>query len=444
MEEEKYIVDILHGFSGDSYTQIIFTSIVKELLIIDIEKKLSIENKKDQIEPILLYNGELIYSDNVLNIIYDKIINDKIIQLTMCLIKLDHNINAYNTRKEYSTEFFDSKYTNILSKYIYIKKDNKLCIYVSNKMNDFNEVFNIVKQNGNALQYASDELRNSKEIVRRACKTNIQAMKYASDEIKDNENFIIEFKKQSDILEYASARIKDNYDIILTFIQSTHGQYVLKYASARLQNNRQLGLLEFNTTRNRLNCYPTALRNDKEFILRIIPMCKREVLTYISTRLRNDKDIVLEAVKINSFELKDTSPDLKDDIDVVLTAVRHHGYALQYASNRLKDNKDVVLEAVKNDGLALSHVSDRLREDKDIVLAAIKKNIYAIGYVPDKFYDDKDVMMAAVIRDCKILKHASDRLKDDEDVVSAAIRLSESAIFYASERIKNMKKFKNI
>lgn len=47
-----------------------------------------------------------------------------------------------------------------------------------------------VKQNGEALIFASDELKNDKEVVMAAVKQNGEALKYASRRLKGDEDVI--------------------------------------------------------------------------------------------------------------------------------------------------------------------------------------------------------------------------------------------------------------
>ena len=51
--------------------------------------------------------------------------------------------------------------------------------------NDKKIVLEAVKQNGDALQYASEELKNDKEVVLEAVKRNRLALQYASKELKN-------------------------------------------------------------------------------------------------------------------------------------------------------------------------------------------------------------------------------------------------------------------
>ena len=50
---------------------------------------------------------------------------------------------------------------------------------------DKNEALIVVRQNGYALEYASEELRNDREVVLEAVKQDDWALRYASDELQN-------------------------------------------------------------------------------------------------------------------------------------------------------------------------------------------------------------------------------------------------------------------
>ena len=52
-----------------------------------------------------------------------------------------------------------------------------------------------VKNNGSALQYASDELQADKEVVLMAVKQNGYAINYASEELKNDPEFMKEVEQ---------------------------------------------------------------------------------------------------------------------------------------------------------------------------------------------------------------------------------------------------------
>gem|GEM_PF-4036706 len=177
-----------------------------------------------------------------------------------------------------------------------------------------------VKQNGQALKYASEALRNNREAVLSAFKVNEGALVYASLALKNDRDFVFEAVKQSG--------------------------HALQYASDELKNN-------------------------KEFVLAVINE-NASSLFYASKTLKNDRDVVLAAVKQTGYALEYASKDVKNDREVVLAAVKESGRALKYASESLKSDRDVVLAAVKQNGYALDYASDALKNDPEIRAAAGK------------------------------------------------------------------------
>ncbi len=88
-------------------------------------------------------------------------------------------------------------------------------------------VLEVVKQDGEALQYASDELRNDKDVVLAAVQQDRDALQYASDELKDDEEVVlaaIEFYGGGMCLEYASERLKNDKDLVLADLDKLQAQ----------------------------------------------------------------------------------------------------------------------------------------------------------------------------------------------------------------------------
>jgi predicted RNA-binding protein (virulence factor B family) len=72
-----------------------------------------------------------------------------------------------------------------------------------------------VKQNGDSLQYASEELKNDKEVVLEAVKQYGRSLLYASEELKNDKEFVLEVVKQNgDSLEYASEELKNDKEVL--------------------------------------------------------------------------------------------------------------------------------------------------------------------------------------------------------------------------------------
>ena len=192
---------------------------------------------------------------------------------------------------------------------------------------DKEEAIAAVKNDGDALQHASDELKADKEVVMVAVKNSGDALYYASDELKaDKEVVMMAVKNSGDALYYASDELKA----------------------------------------------------DKEVVMVANPLWA--ALQHASDELKADKEVVMAAVKNDSGALLHASDELKADKEVVMAAVTNSGGALLHASDELKADKEVVMVAVKNYGGALLHASDELKADKEVVTAGGEKALeYALN-----------------------------------------------------------------
>ena len=71
-------------------------------------------------------------------------------------------------------------------------KENGMELSKYRKLNDYKDVVLVaVRQNGMALKYASDELKNDFEVVFEAVGQNGYALMYASEELKNNRNIVL-------------------------------------------------------------------------------------------------------------------------------------------------------------------------------------------------------------------------------------------------------------
>ena len=105
--------------------------------------------------------------------------------------------------------------------------------------NDRNINLEIVKKNWEVLEVISKEFINDKEIILEALKQNSFAIKYASSEIKNAKDFIFDFiKKSPQALQYVSDNLKDNKEFVLEIVKINGN--VLQYASERLKNDSQV------------------------------------------------------------------------------------------------------------------------------------------------------------------------------------------------------------
>ena len=96
------------------------------------------------------------------------------------------------------------------------------------------EMVAAVKQNGYALENASDELKGDRDVVMSAVKQHGWALEYASAELKNDRDIVMAAVKQNGwALRYASDELKNGCDIVMAAVKMDG--VALMYASDELQ-----------------------------------------------------------------------------------------------------------------------------------------------------------------------------------------------------------------
>jgi hypothetical protein len=102
-----------------------------------------------------------------------------------------------------------------------------------------------VENNGDALQYASELLKNDPLIVEAAVIQTASAFEYASDTLKHDYGFVIKLVKMAPgALRYVAAELRNDLLIVMTAVdaetrktgsKATAKKHILQYASSRIQ-----------------------------------------------------------------------------------------------------------------------------------------------------------------------------------------------------------------
>lgn len=155
------------------------------------------------------------------------------------------------------------------------------------KWNDKIFVLETVKISGASLKYASEELRNDKEVVLEAVRQKGDywtecALEYASEGLKNDKEVVIEaVKKNGGALEYASEKLRDDKFFVLEAVNHMGWGDLLGYSYCECP---ELGA----ETIKKLG---TVKETDG-------------ALRFISERLQNDRDVASEVFKIVSEMLR--------------------------------------------------------------------------------------------------------------------------------------------
>ena len=149
-------------------------------------------------------------------------------------------------------------------------------------------------------------------------KQNGLVLNYASKILCDNKKFIMNLVENNHFLQFASDRLKNDKEIVTIALENDCGYY-FSNASKELENSEKNITVNFKNNKyvlkNILDFVSTELKDDKEFIMSIIKN-NGYILKYISERLQDDKEIVMASIKSNGGPLKYASERLQEDEEI--------------------------------------------------------------------------------------------------------------------------------
>lgn len=202
----------------------------------------------------------------------------------------------------------------------------------------------VLRRNGMALMYLSEEQRSDRELVLEAVRQCGEALRWASPALRSDAGVVLEALRQCyDALEWGDA----------------------------------------------------CLRGDKDFMRQAVAL-HGDCLYWVDSSLALDTDLALAAVRQRGQALRWVFDETPRYIDVALEAVRQNASALQWVSPRARRHRPIVLEAVRRDGCALYWAEAAHRADRALALLAVQRTWRAISFVDPSLQRDRELIEAAV------------------------------------------------
>jgi len=319
--------------------------------------------------------------------------------------------------------------------------------YLTDYQDNSAVVKNALQQNGYALKFCSDRLRNNKKIVQIAMRNNQNAIVHASFKLKNdpsiflNESNFDNFSglldspkfKAYPILYFASDQIKKNKKVVHFLIKRDPRNLI--FAADKFRHNlnqaNQIVICNF-------RCYPylsSNLRANKKIILQVL---KTEGLVWQYSRFDQDKiDPILEHLADN-FSLDHIS-----DRKFILTFIR----LLKSNTNLLindrfteminlwKDDREIMSAIIYHSVFFYGRASSNLQCDKKFFSQTLARAYYQqwtkiaspIQYnlfqdAPAEFLSSKAFALRGLKINSEIYDSLSEKLQSDEKIVLQYIR----------------------
>jgi lambda repressor-like predicted transcriptional regulator len=258
-----------------------------------------------------------------------------------------------------------------------------------------------VRQNGHALEFASDDLKLDREVVLAALEQNGVALKHSG--WANGLNF----------------HLIDDREVVLTAVRQRG--WALGYALTDMIGDRAIVLAAVEQNGMALQFAAIILRHDRRMVVLAAVLQDGRALQFADT------SPVYEP-------LPPSDNPLKADKELVLAAVRQNGLALAYAADALRADGEVVLAAVRQNGHALRHASVQGQQDwhKVVFLAAVGQTGGSVVHIAPNAVDD-EIALAAVTQDGKSLEALPAHYLSDLNMALAAARQHPYAILFASD-----------
>lgn len=209
--------------------------------------------------------------------------------------------------------------------------------YASQRLRDDDEIaMQAVSEDGLALKYLS-VLQNHKAVVLKAVSTYYRAFRFASEELRRDPEVIC---KAMEMLRSMDSFDVDVDDVFLAYIPED--------------------VLE-------------------EQVDRLVEIYGR-IWNFLPRHYKKRADLARKALDTYGATLEYFPSTWRDDESFVLAAVCQDGLALEAASERLRDTKTVVMKALVSNGLALEHASYMLKADEEVVLQAVRNHPDALEF----------------------------------------------------------------
>ena len=188
--------------------------------------------------------------------------------------------------------------------------------------NDKDVVKAAISNNGNAINYASLDLQNDPIILYLSAKKCPEvlkdkdmylrtAVKNLIEEYSNKEKVLNKVQEYGMQLEYASDELKNDRDVVEKAITSCGA--AIKFASNELKNDKDLAIKAVQQYGLALEYLPNELKNDKEVVLEAVSK-HGAAIKFASNELKSDKEVIEKSVeqypKAEKYVKKDT---LKND-----------------------------------------------------------------------------------------------------------------------------------
>lgn len=263
-------------------------------------------------------------------------------------------------------------------------------------------MLDLVKIDGNILQFASDKLKNDSTVGLEAIKQNDFALRYIGNDLKTNRKFVksVILRNGNNLCHFP--HFAGDRKMVVVAIEAN--PWALKYASDDLKADKELIFKVIKRSANYIEEVDPKLITDRDFVLDAVK-CNGLILQYCK-EFHNDDEIVIAAIK-NCGSVIKSLPNYAENPKYALMAISSNSRAICSMSKKLTADFDFMIKAVSMDSRCIRFASTELKDNETLAIAAIKKIPFVFSEVSQRLKDDKDMMELALSLDQKNIRYVT-------------------------------------
>lgn len=325
--------------------------------------------------------------------------------------------------------------------------------FASDQLKDDRELVLVAIENNGYLKYASPELRSDRAFVRQCVRIKPRSIEFVSDELKNDTQFILSLLTENDKCwkHITDHHTKDEQFMLEAIRRSCNSATIRQYMHHSLRRNFHFlwQLVKLHAEYYSLYASRRFKQRHSLFILKCIELHGSDFMRRVSIKARSDPRFVLRAVKKDPECIRFASKKLQRDDEFKREISENIDSTTNVCPSEIDDARfEFELEQVFEDVEGKIHLEDwdeMWRNDEYFMLQMVKWHSFeSLAWIGEQLDDNRQfITLCMRVSNGWALKYASPKWRDDNEVVFTAVsmRADGSSLEYASERLRQDKEF---
>lgn len=299
-----------------------------------------------------------------------------------------------------------------------------------------------VSNNGLALQYASKKLKGNKELILNAVYQNGNALEFCIDFQDDFDVVLVAVQSNGESLKFASEKLRKTYKLIASAINE-NGSYLNEIPLQDKIYKKK----EIIHTAIRKGCdisFLSQLNNNKDYYLTAAKKDGNMINLQENEEVFYDKDIMKFGLKTCPNLFFKLGQNLANEKSFIIDSVELND-SLSHLPMELLNDEEIIIKSLRNPS-NFSWISEERRKDKKFILGILKKykNPDILLNIHFDLLFDRDFIKYCLIIQGSCLAYFPFQYQDDKELVKIAIKNTSYSIQYASKKLQNDIELANI